>query len=220
MKRLFLSLTLVGSFGVAHAENSETVVHDTTTWVELDLNSQTVLCSAADYGQLFLKVGIPELARITLLDHQNVGAHAPCVAAGRCAPGNMPSDIIDPAHPTELVPIDVKAVRFDNVDTKAKTCETTLFERVHLTIRGIEFTHERSVELGTRQYQDCVASLGSAGSGSDSKADGDGSADEPKSGGCSTTSGGSSALALVGLGLVVARRRRRPLEAKPAHSNM
>src|SRR4051812_369483 len=98
-----------GSLALADATYNETLIHDTTTSVEIKLDASTVLCSAADYGALYLKVGLPELAGLTLLDHQNVGAGAPCVAAGACKPGNMPSDIIDPAHATETVDINVKA---------------------------------------------------------------------------------------------------------------
>ena len=45
------------------------------------------------------------LAALTLLDHQNTGAGAPCVAAGMCEPGNEPADIIDPSCKTETVAI-------------------------------------------------------------------------------------------------------------------
>src|SRR5262249_16938805 len=70
---------------LAHADDQEykeEVVHQTTTPVEVALNEQTVLCSHADYSALYLKVLIPKLASLTLLNHQNAGAGAPCVAAG------------------------------------------------------------------------------------------------------------------------------------------
>src|SRR5262245_56707741 len=95
-------LGLVAGTATANATVTfnETVIHATTKSVEIDLNSNTVICSAADYGALYLKVLIPELAGITLLDHQNLGAGAPCVASGLCEPGHEPSDIIDPNKPT------------------------------------------------------------------------------------------------------------------------
>jgi hypothetical protein len=214
-----IALGLVaGSISVANAEQTtnETVVHDTTSWVEVDLNASTVLCSAADYGALFLKVGIPELARITLLDHQNIGAGAPCVAAGICAPGNQPSDIINPAKPTELVSINVKAVRYDVADSEANTCTTHLIERVHLTIRGIEFNHERFSDLGSRKFADCSSAApapsggGSAGGSGDDKSDGTGaSAPKADNGGCSATNNSSLfVLLLVGAITLIAARKR------------
>ncbi|HUS33394.1 MAG TPA: hypothetical protein VMZ53_33055 [Kofleriaceae bacterium] len=214
----------------------ETVVTDTTTAVDLKLDSSTVLCSSADYGALFLKVLIPDLARLTLLDHQNLGAGAPCVASGQCMPGNMPSNVIDAAHPTAHVLVNVKEVRADEGDPVAQTCTTTLIERVHVNIRGIDFFHERQAPLGTRPFSDCATSstdpgTGSgsgsgtdpgAGSGSGSDGSDDSAADDPyagandpKTGGCSASvagsSSGSAALSfgLVALGAIIARRRRR-----------
>lgn len=202
---------------------NETVIHDTTTSVEVDLTAATVLCSSADYGALFLKILIPELAGLTLLDHQNLGAGAPCVSAGACQPGRMPEDIIDAATPTEVVDINVKAVRIDEADADAQTCTTHLSERVHVTIRGFQFSHERMAPLGSRSYADCVTSapdVGEDGPADDGlPADDDQPADDPglaepapHAGGCAATRGGAgSSLAVVMLGAVAAlcRRKRR-----------
>lgn len=199
----------------AHAafETKETLVHDTTTRVNIDLDAQTVLCSSADYGALFLKVLIPELAALTLLDHQNLGAGAPCVASGLCAPGNMPDDIIDASCPTEDVDINVKAVRLDEIDTTAQTCATYLIERVHVAIRGIDFQHERSAPLGSRPFSDCVAAAPTAPSTgeTDAPADAPGTAIDPETGGCSTGRGAGWGLALLGLAACRTRRRRGDL---------
>jgi len=209
--RPLLALALVplaASPAAAEPTYFETVVTDTTTPVDLKLDSTTVLCSSADYGALFLKVLIPDLAHLTLLDHQNLGAGAPCVAAGQCRAGNMPADIIDPAHPTERVDVHVQEVRADEADSAAQTCTTTLIERVHVTIRGIDFVHERQAALGTRPYSDCVTSA--PATGSDSPADDPGSVTtEPKSSGCSTTGGSTGGLIVAASALVVMRRRRR-----------
>ncbi len=143
----------------AHAENwefKETLVHAASHSREIALNAGTVLCSAADYGKPFLKVLIPELAAITLLDHQNIGAGAPCVAAGTCTTGKEPETILDPAKPTEPVTITVQAFRQDSIEHDAQTCTTFLLERVQVTIRGTAFTHERFAALGSRPYADCL----------------------------------------------------------------
>ena len=133
----------------------------------------------------------------------------PSVASGQCRPGNMPADIIDPAHPTERVDVNVQEVRADEGDAAAQTCTTTLFERVHVTIRGIAFFHERSLPLGTRPFSDCVTSPAPTGSGSDAPADDPGTAaPEPKTGGCNSTGGNSAGLVAAALALVLTRRRR------------
>lgn len=203
----FAFVTLLSGSALATPVFNETVVHDTTTSVEIDLNASTVLCSSADYGALFLKVGIPKLAALTLLDHQNVGAGAPCVSAGSCYPGHEPTDILDPTKPTETVAINVKAVRLDEADADTQTCTTTLIERVHVNIRGFDFFHEREAPLGSRAFADCVSTVAPV-TDEDQPADDPGSVNEPKSGGCSASGGGSGLLLALGA-LVTLRRRRR-----------
>jgi uncharacterized protein (TIGR03382 family) len=198
---------------------NETVVHNTTTTVDVTLDSSTVLCSAADYGATFLKILIPDLGKITLLDHQNTGAGAPCVASGPCQPGNEPSDIIDVYDPNETVQVNVQAIRGDESDADTQLCTTYLTEKVKVTIRGKDFFHERFAQLGTRPYSDCVTSQAQpepepepepeeTGSG---KSDiyGQPNVEEP-SGGCNATGGaGSTSLAGLLLGLAAITRRRR-----------
>lgn len=201
---------------------NETLVHDTTTEVDVKLDSSTVLCSAADYGATFLKILIPDLGKITLLDHQNTGAGAPCVASGPCGPGNEPADIIDANDLHETVSVNVKAIRGDESDADTQTCTTYLTEKVKVTIRGKDFFHERFAQLGTRPYSDCVTSQAQpdpdpdpgVGSGSD---DGDGSGKtdygtpdvEEPSGGCNAGGSGATSLAGLLLGLAAITRRRR-----------
>lgn len=209
-----LVLALASSAAGAAVETREELVHQTTTSADLELTPETVICSHADYSANFLKVLIPQLASITLLDHQNTDAGAPCVAAGECAPfgDHAPSDILDEADTTETVDITVRATRVDEIDHEAETCTTSLRERVDLVIRGVPFTHERHASLGSRPYGDCTA-----GAGADEPGGGDGKADDlgageeaPGAAGCAAGgSGGSSALALVILGMTVAEQRRR-----------
>jgi MYXO-CTERM domain-containing protein len=203
----FAFVMLLSGSAFATPVFNETLVHDTTTTVEIDLNASTVLCSSADYGALFLKIGIPKLAALTLLDHQNIGAGAPCVSAGACYPGHEPADILDPSKPTETVAINVKAFRLDEADAAAQTCTTTLIERVHVNVRGFDFLHERQAPLGSRPFADCDSS-NVAPTDPDQPADDPGSVDEPKTGGCSTTGGTGGVLLALGA-LVAIRRRRR-----------
>jgi uncharacterized protein (TIGR03382 family) len=226
---LSLGLAAAASNAVADPVYTETTVHDTTTNVEVELNANTVLCSSADYGALYLKILIPQLARLTLLDHQNLGAGAPCVAAGMCEPGNEPSDIIDPSDPKDTVAINVKAIRVDEADADTQTCNTSLTEKVKVTIRGVDFFHERWATLGTRPYSDCVSTpvvdpdptgegTGSGSGSGSGEGEGEGEGEQGKpdrpsveepNGGCSATGTGSFGSLLFALGLVGRRRRRR-----------
>jgi hypothetical protein len=207
LARTTISLLLFSaSTAAAEPVIRETVVHDTTSQVQLRLDPSTVLCSSADYGALFLKVLIPELSALTLLDHQNTGAGAPCVASGPCLPGNMPSDILSGMSPYEATSINVKAIRIDEADAEAQTCTTMLRETVDVTIRGIAFTHERFASLGDRPFSDCATA--SAPAQVAPKTDGPAMVEPASSGGCSTGQGGSG-LVLLGLAtLLVALKRR------------
>lgn len=205
----------LASSASAAVETREELVHETTTSVELELTPDTVICSHADYSSTFLKVLIPQLASITLLDHQNTDAGAPCVAAGECAPfgDHAPGDILDELDTTETVDIAVRATRMDEIDHEAKTCTTTLIERVDVLIRGVPFAHQRLASLGSRPYGDCTGGAGGdADEATDGKADGLDRDDEqaPDSAGCAAggTRGAGIGFALAILGMVIAARRR------------
>jgi len=223
---ILVAAVLTGALPSAQAAVlvNETLVHETTTSVELELTPETVLCSQADYSLPVLKVLIPELAHLTLLDHQNFGAGAPCVAAGACGPDGLAAeDVLDPDDLVDTVDIRVQAVRVDTVDAEQETCSTSLIERVHVDIRGLEFQHERSASLGSRPYSDCLLSQGGEAP-TEEPAGPDLPADEPAPvsdesspvaattdrGGCSLgTRAASSTFAALPLALLFLGRRRR-----------
>lgn len=140
-------------------------VHAATTVVNVELNSETVKCSHADYQAPFLKILIPELANLTVFDHRNQNEGAPCVAAGPCMsftlpgeeppPSNLPKDIIDASNPTEDVAISVKLNKVFHLDNVKQTCLVELVEHVEIPIRGKTFLHARSQSLGERNIADC-----------------------------------------------------------------
>ena len=129
-----------------------TIVSDKTTDVKVDLNSKTVKCSAADYSGPMLKVLVPGLADLTVLNHRNTREGAPCVAAGRCGAVG-PQDVLKSGEGTETVPVRVVLKKL--VSVEGDVCHVTLSETVHTTIRGIAFFHERFQEVADRAAADC-----------------------------------------------------------------
>ncbi len=114
-------------------------------------------------------------------------------------------------------------VRGDEADADTQTCETYLFEKVHVTIRGVDFIHERQAPLGSRAYSDCVTSSVAPDpdpvtpdpvtpdpvTPDDDKTDKD-TIKDPSGAGCSATgTGSSSGLAVLLLGTLVPLTRRR-----------
>ena len=148
----------------AKAQYQETLQHSKTIEMTVALNEDSVLCSKADYGALFLKILIPDLAKHTLLNHRNLGAAAPCVAAGLCTDDNNPSKIIDVNNPTEKIVVKIDVYRAEYAESTGgfmpgepikQICAVTLIERVETTIRGRKFTHERLNDLDRRYLSDC-----------------------------------------------------------------
>lgn len=128
------------------------LVSDKTTTVSVDLNAKTVKCSAQDYSMPMLKVLVPALADLTLLNHRNTREGAPCVAAGQCGKFK-PSDILASGEGTEQIPVRVVLRKLAEVDGEG--CRVTLIETVATKIRGISFFHERRHELAERVADDC-----------------------------------------------------------------
>lgn len=128
------------------------LVSDKTTNVSVDLNAKTVKCSAQDYSMPMLKVLVPGLADLTLLNHRNTREGAPCVAAGQCGQFK-PSDILAAGEGTEQIPVRVVLRKLAEVDGEG--CRVTLIETVATKIRGIAFFHERRHELANRVADDC-----------------------------------------------------------------
>ena len=146
------------------AETREAVVHKTTTTILVDLNDKTVVCSRADYAMPVLKVLIPGLSDITLLNHQNFRAGAPCVTTGEtCARSTAggfaeatPESILQGRSGTEQAEVTVTLSRIETIDHKEKTCVVTMREDVETTIRGKRLFHNREADIGSRVYTDCT----------------------------------------------------------------
>ncbi len=129
------------------------IVSDRTTTVSTPLNALTVKCSAADYSGPMLKVLVPGLADLTVLNHRNTREGAPCVAAGRCGAGLGPQNILkDGAGVDE---IKIRVILRKETAIEGEVCHVSLIETVATTIRGLEFQHERVQEVAERAAADC-----------------------------------------------------------------
>ena len=126
---------------------------DKTTDVNVDLNAKTVKCSAADYSGPMLKVLIPGLADVTVLNHRNTREGAPCIAAGRCTPQLGPKTILAKGEGSENIPVRVRLRKL--VSPEGAVCHVTLVEPVTTAIRGVPFFHERTQEVADRPAADC-----------------------------------------------------------------
>ena len=129
------------------------VIRDQTTTVQVALNAKTVKCSRADYSLPMLKVLVPGLADLTVLNHRNTREGAPCVAAGACGADLAPEKLLQAGEGTQAVPVRVRLKKEARVEDGV--CKVTLVETVETTIRGVKFFHERSQEAPDRDPADC-----------------------------------------------------------------
>lgn len=139
----------------------EQVVHEKTTDVNIELNSRTVLCSASDYQAEMLKIVIPKMSELTLLNHREINAGGPIVSAGVCRgpmhEGLAPEEILKPGLPEyEQIPMHVKLTRITSIYANRSECEVMLKEEVRVTVRGIPFYHVREAMLEPRVGADCL----------------------------------------------------------------
>jgi hypothetical protein len=137
---------------VKTARLADGVVRDQTTLVNVDLNAKTVKCSAADYSAPMLKVLVPALADLTVLNHRNTREGAPCIAAGRCSE-IKPEAILKSGEGSEEIPLRVVLKKTSEID--GDVCHVALVETVTSVIRGVSFFHERRQEVAERAAADC-----------------------------------------------------------------
>ncbi len=134
------------------AKSALAIVSDRTTIVSVPLNAATVKCSRADYAEPLVKVLIPALADLTVLNHRNTREGAPCVSAGSCREMS-PQDILKTGEGVDQVKIRVVLRKETSID--GEICRVTLIESVATTIRGVTFSHERAQEVAERTAADC-----------------------------------------------------------------
>lgn len=128
------------------------VVRDQTVVAPVALNETTVKCSVADYSEPMLKVLVPALAELTILNHRNTREGAPCVAAGPCREMS-PHDILRQGPGVDQVPIRVVLRKVTELD--GAVCRVSLVETVTAPIRGVPFFHERRQQVEDRLAADC-----------------------------------------------------------------
>ncbi len=136
----------------SNAKSALATVSDRTTTVNAALNAQTVKCSRADYSEPMLKVLVPALADLTVLNHRNTREGAPCVSAGACGERG-PQDILKTGEGVDA--IKVRVILRKETAMEGEICRVTLIETVATTIRGVTFSHERAQAVAERTAADC-----------------------------------------------------------------
>ncbi len=155
MKKLTVVLIslLVASLAQGQSLANTVDLSEQTFTVPVDLSTAKVKVTTLGYGAPTLKVLIPELAAITVLDHRNLGEEAPCMANFEA----FTVDAVVQGNPA-VVETDI-TVRRQKVLTpieEENTCRVHLTELVTTEIRGLSFSHFESQKLPDRHIDDCI----------------------------------------------------------------
>ena len=172
--KIFITLSAVlGTFLSLNAFSAERVLLSDSKITNVELNAETVRCSAKGYGLAELKVSIKGLDGWTLFNHSNIKAGdlagQPCMTAGICnefGAGNGLSigDILNGGVRTEKIKVNRQIIEIKNIgkdENGADVCFRNIEERLQTTIsRGtsngvIKFSHQRSGLLETFPLSVC-----------------------------------------------------------------
>ena len=156
MKKIIACLILVSAVNVMASEQKTRLLLKDSKVLSVELNDETVRCSAFGYGQSELKVNIKGLDGWTLLDHSNIrfgdANPLPCMTAGVCGQEDNDLSVEKILHGnprTEKVTVnrEVSEVKFVTTGTAAgpKACQRQLVETLETVVGGVPFKHSRSI---------------------------------------------------------------------------
>ena len=135
----------------------ERILKDTTTWIALSLNAETVFCSAIGYSASFLKVSVPDLDWLAHFDHRADTLGLPCAAAGQCTDLLDPETILQSRPGVEPVALRVILTEVLSVDLEGQRCQRWLREEVQAVVRGVPLRHRVQGEPEDVPFETCRA---------------------------------------------------------------
>lgn len=134
-----------------NASASEVIVSDQNVQLNVDISTTKVKLSQADYSSPVVKVLVPELADVTVLNHRNTSEGAPCMATYETL---SPEEVVKDNPAIEKVNFNIKLIK-NAVKTNDGKCTVFLEEHIEATIRGFLFEHFKSTTVGDRHIDDC-----------------------------------------------------------------
>ncbi|MCM2278411.1 MAG: hypothetical protein NDJ89_10085 [Oligoflexia bacterium] len=143
---------IAGLMSVTFVHASGTVISMREVLLPIDISTTRIKLSRADYMAPVVKVLVPELADVTLLDHRNTGEGAPCLATYEAT---APEEVIQGRPAIEEARFTVTLKKQAELEPRTSTCSIHLIEEIHGKIRGFAFEHSRTARIGSRHPDDC-----------------------------------------------------------------
>lgn len=166
MKRLFLAtMALTVCFQLSaqtRFEHFSRVSLKDSFETTVDVDQDSVRCSQVGYGVSELKINVPGLKWNAVFDHSNAENLGPCMTAGVCRDdvldldGLTPDDLIQDSPGRENIVVERLLEEQFRLDHQQKTCSRTLTEVLDTVIRGQEFTHTVSKQIGDLPFSTCL----------------------------------------------------------------
>ena len=145
MKMLLLATLLFSGSTFAR-----TILSSKKVNIPVNINRENMKLSRAGYGSDVLKVFIPALADVTILDHRNVNSGAPCMSTFET---DIPEDVIQGQPGIENVSFDIVLTKHTYLE--GSVCKISMDETITAVIRGFNFSHSKSLDLPDRHADDC-----------------------------------------------------------------
>lgn len=145
MKMLLLATLLFSSSTFA-----QTILSTKTVTLPVNIDQSNMKLSRAGYSNDVLKVFIPALADVTILDHRNANSGAPCMSTYET---DIPEDVIQGKPGVEKIDFKIELTKWTHLD--GDTCKVQMSETITATIRGFNFSHNKNQLLPDRHKDDC-----------------------------------------------------------------
>lgn len=151
MKKLLVFLLMMISSGLVQAETSILLTERTVT-LPVEISKSTLKWSKADYAEPVVKVLVPALADVTILNHRNTNEGSPCLASYEAT---NPEQVIKDNPSVENIEFTIKLTKRIIPIIEKKTCYVFLIEDISSQIRSFNFIHSRTIQVGERHIDDC-----------------------------------------------------------------
>ncbi len=153
MKTVSILVSILLAAANASAElDKSTIISERTVTVNVDISKVKVRLSRSGYASYVVKILVPELADVTLLNHRNSGEAAPCLATFNTI---FPEAVVQNNPSIESVQMNITLEKLPRINSTTQLCEIILTESIRTNIRGFNFIHGKSDVIASRSIDDC-----------------------------------------------------------------
>ena len=145
------SILLAAASASAELDKSA-IISERTVTINVDISKVKVRLSRSGYVDPVVKILVPELADVTLLNHRNGSEGAPCMATFDTI---FPEAVVQNNPSMESVKMNITLEKLPTINPTSQLCDITLIESIRTNIRGFNFTHEKRDVIASRAIADC-----------------------------------------------------------------